>query len=276
MDTVTFGDIRVDGISDGELHIPFERLFGDLDKRLFAKNGGVEGDYLTATLTTFVIRTPYKTILVDTGQGPTLNSPARFGLGTRWGLLPQALQALSIHPDAVDTVVMTHLHADHIGWNTSDEEGEARPMFRRARYLLSAKEWAFWSAENDATVERHVRSLMALDRVALVNDNYEIVPGVSLFPTPGHTPGHTSVLILQRGEGGVITGDAAHHPTELESPEFGPSVDMDPGLARRSREALVERIERDGLVVFGTHFPPPNAGNLLRVEQKRMWRWQGA
>lgn len=276
VDTVTFGDIRVDAISDGELRIPFERLFGHLEKGRFATNGGVSADYITATLTTFVIRTPERTVLVDTGQGPSLKSPVRFGPGTHWGQLPQAMQSGAIRPESVDVVVMTHLHADHIGWNTIGAEGESRPMFPRARYLVAAREWAYWSALNDPAVEQHVRSLLTWDHLDLVDDEHEIIPGVRLFLTPGHTPGHMSVLVLHEGKGGVITGDAAHHPTELESPEFGPTVDIDPVLARRSREALVERIEQDGLVVFGTHFPQPNAGALIRVEQKRVWRWQGA
>jgi glyoxylase-like metal-dependent hydrolase (beta-lactamase superfamily II) len=96
-----------------------------------------------------------------------------------------------------------------------------------------------------------------------------------MLSTPGHTPGHCSVLVVADGAGCVITGDAAHHPAEFEDPELQPPYDTDPELAKKSRLALADRAERDGLVLAGGHFPAPSAGTLVRVEGNRRWYWLG-
>lgn len=149
-------------------------------------------------------------------------------------------------------------------------------MFPRARYLVSRTEWAHWSATADAAVERCVRPLEAAGQLELVADDHAVVPGVKLLPTPGHTPGHVSVLVFEAGSGGVITGDAVHHPAEFEALDMSPRFDLDPARSMASRKELAERVEAEGLVVMGGHFPSPTAGNIVRVGQHRAWRWLGA
>lgn len=275
MQTLTFGSITVDAISDGELRLPFGRAFRGFDAASFERYGGIDGDTIIATLTTFVIRAHGQTILVDTGMGAELGDMAAAGFTGRCGLLPGALALAGITPEGVDIVLLTHLHGDHIGWNVTAGE-QPGPMFPRARYLVSRTEWAHWSATADAAVARCVRPLEAAGQLEPVADDYAVLPGVSLLPTPGHTPGHVSVLLLEGGAGGVITGDAAHHPAEFEALETSPRFDMDPAQSALSRRALVERVEAEGLVVMGGHFPAPGAGNVVRVGQRRTWRWLGA
>ena len=103
-----------------------------------------------------------------------------------------------------------------------------------------------------------------------------MAPGVTLLATPGHTPGHTSVLIMGGGVGGVITGDSVHHPAEMEEPNVTAVFDSDPVQSIATRTALVERAEAEGLIVMGGHFPLPTAGRLVRVAEKRRWQWMGA
>lgn len=278
MQRISFGSITVDAYSDGDLVMPITAMFPDVPLEAFRAYGGVdENGIATAPLTTFVVRANGQTILVDTGMGPELGSFASLGFSGTVGQLPEALEGAGIAPEHVDAVFFTHLHGDHIGWNTRDIDGEIRPAFPNARYLVARAEW-----ENRATVappEMVARSLTPVEaagQLVLVEDGYELAPGVIVLSTPGHTPGHCSLLLSAGGEAGIITGDAAHHPAEMEMPDVKAIFDADPAQSTATRIALVERAEAEGLVVLGGHFPPPTAGRVVRVEQRRRWQWLGA
>jgi len=276
---LTFGAITVDALSDGEIGLPLENMFPGVDPELFRVHGGITDEGATlAPLTTFVVRAAGRLILVDTGMGPDLGPLARFGFSGTVGLLPAALANAGIVSDAVDDVVFTHLHSDHTGWNTVLRDGSTQPMFPKARYIVTRIEWEHRvRTAGRESAERSLDPIELSGQLTLVDDGHEVAPGVSLLATPGHTPGHTSVLIMgSSGEGGIITGDAAHHPAELENPELTPAFDYDPAQSARSRLALVERAEAQGLIVMGGHFPAPTAGTIVRVEQKRQWKWLGA
>jgi glyoxylase-like metal-dependent hydrolase (beta-lactamase superfamily II) len=277
MQRLSFGSITVDALSDGELRLPIGGMFPGADPAPFRALGGVDEDgNVVAPLTTFVIRTAGRLLLVDTGLGPELGSLARFGFDGKVGLLPGALATAGIDPAAVNTVVFTHLHSDHIGWNVTGADGELRPLFPNAEYVVSQPEWAHWSATQSKEIARCVRTIEAAGQLRTVEDGFEPAPGVRMLLTPGHTPGHACVLVTGGGDGGVITGDAAHHPAEMELPEIRAGFDTDPEQSCKSRAALVARIEAEGLTVMGGHFPPPGAGNLVRVGARRTWRWLGA
>jgi glyoxylase-like metal-dependent hydrolase (beta-lactamase superfamily II) len=239
--------------------------------------GGYEGDIISAPLTTFVIRTVGRTILVDTGIGPSLGRLGAMGMTGTAGLLPDSLRAIGLDPEAVDTVVLTHLHSDHIGWNVTEQPtGGFKPTFRLARYVVNEAELAV--AETVAgkrEAELQIRRLVASGHLRPVSAMHEIAPGVRMLPTPGHTPGHVSILIKDGQSGGVITGDAVHHPGELEQPDVVIPFDSDAVVATASRRMLVERIEAEGLTVMGGHFPGSQAGRIIRVESKRRWHWLG-
>lgn len=279
MEQLRFGSITVDALTDGEIACPLVQMFGEVDAELFRVHGGLtEAEHLSALLTTFVIRTAGKLVLVDTGMGPDIAPLARFGFTGAVGGLPDSLAEARVDPASVDAVVSTHLHSDHIGWNTVDENGKRRPMFPNARYVVTRTEWEHRSTVAGPKVTAHsLDPLEASGQLTLADDGYEVAPGVSLFATPGHTPGHTSVLVMGgNGEGGIITGDAAHHPAEMENPDLSPLYDSDPVQSAVSRRALVERAEAEGLVVMGGHFPAPTAGKVVRVGERRRWSWLGA
>lgn len=277
MERLNFGPVTVDAVSDGVLTCPLAMMLPGARPAEFQRLGGCEdGETLSLPMLTFVIRSAGKTILVDTGIGPTLGSLGRVGYGGTVGLLPQELARTGIEPADVDTVVFTHLHADHIGWNVVDRNGELVPMFPNAEYVVSRAEWAFWSATKSRDIARCVRSIEDRGQLRAVDDGFEPAPGVRMLATPGHTPGHAAILVEGGGNGCVITGDAAHHPAEFEDSSLQPPYDSDPELAKATRLELAERVEAEGLLVVGGHFPAPHAGTLIRVEGKRRWRWLGA
>ena len=276
MQRLTFGSTTIDALSDGELTCPLVGMFPGADPEEFRPFGGCDdGETLALPLLTFLIRSAGKTILVDTGIGPELGSLGRM-FGGQVGNFPAHLSEAAITPESVNAVVFTHLHADHIGWNVIDRDGEPVPMFPNAEYIVSKDEWAFWGATKSRDIARCVRTIEAAGQLRAVDDGFEPVPGVQLFGTPGHTPGHCSILVSGGGSGCIISGDAAHHPAEFENPALQPPFDADPALAQASRLALAERAEADGLIVVGGHFPAPTAGTLVRVEGRRRWKWLGS
>jgi len=263
-----FGRISVAALLDGYLDMELAGFFPGRPMELFDGYPGWRiGTKLRLPLTTYVIRAAGRVILVDTGIGGYMG---RFeGVA---GMLPAALQADGIQPEDVDTVLFTHLHPDHVGWNCTEQEGSYLPTFPNARYVVNRAEWEHWSDVPAGYVRRHLLPLRESGQLELVTDGHEPAAGVQLLSTPGHTPGHVSILVYNGGEGGIITGDATHHPIEVEYPEWSPSADEDPVLSVRSRQSLIDRVEVAGLLLLGGHFPPPHAGRVLRVGQRRVYR----
>jgi glyoxylase-like metal-dependent hydrolase (beta-lactamase superfamily II) len=273
MQRLTLGPITIDAFSDGDLSCPLTMMLPGADPEQFKALGGcVDGETLTLPLGSFLVRSGGKSVLVDTGIGPALGSLGRVFSG-EVGSLPSRLKDGGVALESIDAVVFTHLHADHIGWNVIDRDGESVPLFPNAEYIVAEKEWAFWAATESKDIARCVRTVESRGQLRSVDDGFEAAPGVVLLGTPGHTPGHVSVLVTSGGEGAIITGDAAHHPAEFEDPELQPPFDSDPALARQSRMALADRAEREGLTIIGGHFPSPSIGRLVRVEGKRRWSW---
>lgn len=268
MTTLRFGEITVQTVSDGHLLLELTGFFPDAPADAWSQHPeGVADGKLDAPLTTFVIRTAGRTVLVDTGLGAFLG---RFEGSC--GALPAELAAAGVPPEGVDAVVFTHLHPDHCGWNCTERDGAWLPTFPNARYVVHRPEWARWVNIEAGYVRRHVQPLATTGQLDLVGDGYKPAPGMRLLSTPGHTTGHVSVLVYGGGEGGIITGDAAHHPAEIEHPDWSPSADDDRALSARSRAMLVDRAEAEGLLVLGGHFPAPHAGRVVRVGPRRIYQ----
>ncbi len=220
----------------------------------------------------FVVRIGDRTVLVDACVG---NGKPRPGLPA-WSELrtdfPQRLSTSGVEPESIDTVVCTHFHFDHVGWNTVQRDGAWAPHFLRARYLFSEPEFAYWrtlpereTADDLAGVQDSVLPIVAAGLADLVPPDHEIAPGLRLYPTHGHTPGHVSVLLESAGERAVITGDAVHHPSQLAHPEWGIFSDFDPAAAYRTRVALFSMCADTGTLLIGSHFAPPAAVRVKRV-----------
>ncbi|MGV9270517.1 MBL fold metallo-hydrolase [Kitasatospora sp. NPDC003701] len=209
-------------------------------------------------------------VLVDTGigNGKQRANPAWHDLRTDY---LERLTAGGFAPDSVDLVVLTHLHADHVGWNTREVDGEWVPTFPHARYLTSRAEREFWATYDMDEARRQMfrDSVTPVERAGLLDlvdvpaGGVEIVPGLRLLPTPGHTPGHVAVELNSRGETALITGDCIHHPVQLAHPAVGACVDIDPRQSEASRRALLSSLAGTDALVLGTHFAPPTAGRVI-------------
>ncbi|MFI1168493.1 MBL fold metallo-hydrolase [Streptomyces sp. NPDC020801] len=212
-------------------------------------------------------------ILVDTGigNGKERANPAWHNLNTDY---LQRLTAAGFPPDSVDLVILTHLHADHVGWNTHEVNGEWVPTFPNARYITSRVEREFWAGYDMEEARKQmfrdsvipVEEAGLLDLVDVPADGVEVVPGLRLIPTPGHTPGHIALGLTSRGDTALITGDCIHHPVQLANPTIGACVDIEPERSEASRRKLLGSLASTDTLVLGTHFAPPTAGRVVTHE----------
>jgi glyoxylase-like metal-dependent hydrolase (beta-lactamase superfamily II) len=215
----------------------------------------------------FVIESPGHRMIVDTCIG---NDKRRAFPGWNMLQLPflADLEKAGFARDSIDRVLCTHLHVDHVGWNTMLVDSKWKPTFPRARYLIGRKEWEHWSKASEPDtrelLDDSVRPVFEAGLAELVESDARITDEIRLEPTPGHTPGHHSVRISSRGQEAVITGDLMHHPVQMAHPEWGSHFDSDFNEAITTRRAFLERYGDQPILVLGTHFATPSAGRIVR------------
>lgn len=211
-----------------------------------------------------LIRSEGMTILVDTGVGP----PGLWDWeAEREGLLPAALEAEGVGRDDIDIVFLTHLHIDHLGWNT---DADGATFFPRARYLVHRDALAFARTRPELPHIRRCVEPLA-DRFEQLAGETEIAPGVVAFPAPGHYPGHMGVRVDSNGERAILLGDIAVHPALLDRPHWQYVFDLDPEVAIATRERLIEElVESDVLAVCG-HYPHGGIGSIRRRDRRVVW-----
>jgi glyoxylase-like metal-dependent hydrolase (beta-lactamase superfamily II) len=223
--------------------------------------------HLNTAVHALLVEAPGMRLIVDTCIG---NDKPRAMLAHRalHTSFLEHMQAAGWPPESVDAVLCTHLHVDHVGWNTRLENGRWVPTFARARYFVGRAEYAHWSAEataeQRAVLDDSVQPIFDAGLAQLVESDAQLTPEIRLRPTPGHTPGHVSVEISSRGERALITGDTVHHPCQIGRPEWCTSFDGDPSAATTTRRALFEELAGSPVLVIGTHFATPTAGRVVR------------
>jgi glyoxylase-like metal-dependent hydrolase (beta-lactamase superfamily II) len=213
-----------------------------------------------------VVESQGQRIVVDTCVGNDKNLIGPWN--QRQGTFLADLAAAGFSADSIDTVLCTHLHVDHVGWNTRLENGRWVPTFANARYLWNRAEYEHWSkteqSEYGAVVQESVLPVYEAGRVDLVGPTHVVTDEVKLEPTHGHTPGHVSVHITSCGEEAVITGDLMHHPAQCAHPEWRSSADTDGAQAERTRRDFLARYADRPVLIVGTHFATPTAGKIVR------------
>jgi glyoxylase-like metal-dependent hydrolase (beta-lactamase superfamily II) len=231
-------------------------------------------DRLITSCHSWLIRSGGRTVLVDTCGGNHKERPwlPRFHMQDRPYL--QRLAAAGVKPEDIDTVLCTHLHADHVGWNTRLENGRWVPTFPNAKYLYSKVEDERWNPEiGDRRAKAPDRAkvyddslspVIAAGQAVLIEMTHEIDKRLQILPAPGHTPGQV-LLDLRDGRGGIFCGDAIHHPVQVYEPTWNNRADEQPEVARTTRRQLLERCADSGALLFPTHFAAPH---VVAIERK--------
>ena len=225
---------------------------------------------------------PYMDLFIDTGAHKILIDTGGGHLGPDTGKLLTNLRAVGIQPEEIDTVILTHAHADHIGGNV---DSQGKPAFPNSRYMIGREEWDFWMPEPDLSGidwdKGMIQHLIACahenlppiqDRVVLVEDGDEILSGIQVVAMPGHTPGQIVPIITSNGETLMCTSDALIHPLHVERPEWCCVVNIANDLAVRSARRFLEMAANRKALVHGFHFPWPGLGHIIRKGDG--WQWQ--
>ena len=206
--------------------------------------------------------------LVDTGYG---GRP-----GTAGGKLLGEFEKARLQPEQISRVIITHLHADHIGWNTVDRDGQPEVLFKNARHIIQRRDWEHFTQPtikaNAPVIGLCAEPLEAAGLLDLLDGDQAISAGISTLLTPGHTPGHQSVLVSAGEEKAIILGDVSHSPAQVVHPEWSPAADIDPVLSARTRADVWDRVEQQGLKIAAGHYGYPSIGGIVRVEGKRRWQ----
>ena len=228
-----------------------------------------ENGRLKMSIHAFLVRTPDRKIIVDTCLGNDKENRRIPHWNNLHGPFLRDLAEAGFPREAIDTVLCTHLHVDHVGWNTMKVNDRWVPTFPRARYLMGRKEFEHWTTQ---TTRPEMAPIMAdsvlpvceAGLVDLVETNHQLCPEISLLPSFGHTPGHCSVRISSRGEEALITGDFLHHPCQIAHPEWSSTADWDPDQAHRTRLRMYDDLAGKPVLVLGTHFAGVTGGHIVR------------
>ena len=244
-------------------------LFSDATREALAPHAhGMAPHFYTAetnrirmSIQTMVVRTRHHTILVDTCLGNHKHR-AYEGWHLRNGPFLEDLGRAGVRPEDVNYVICTHLHVDHVGWNTRLVDGKWVPTFPKAHYLFAQPEYDFWKTKQEGEFgqifQDSVKPVVDAGLHRLVPVDFTLEDGVRFESTPGHTPGHCSVHLSSGGQEAVITGDMMHHPLQIAAPEWCTKFDTDPAQALATRRAFCDRYADRDVQILGTHFAVPS------------------
>ncbi len=282
MATTTFqvGDITIHRIveQEGGFFDPLT-FFPSLTQEVLDENKGwmTEGGYLddkgqvVLCIQAYLVQTKHHNILVDSCVGNDKPRPTRpFWDKLKLDTFEKNLAATGVSMGQIDYVMCTHLHVDHVGWNTRLENGQWVPSFEKAKYVFADRELDYWTEqarkdpENNGPIVDSVLPIVAAKREQVVKSDFELNDIVKLISTPGHTIDHFSVQVGKPGADAVITGDMIHSPLQARYPELGMRADYSSPQAGESRRKLFSCLCDTSTLVCTAHFPSPSSGRMKR------------
>lgn len=264
------GDIEITVVSDGEAKmVPTDYFPASTAAAWEAHKTLLDPDgMLTFPFTCYVVRSAGKAVLIDTGLGPIQAG------AYRGGDLIGELAAAGIAPSDIDSVFVTHLHADHIGSAAlRDDSKELQITFPNAAYRWTRAEQDYWTSPDLPPQQIARRDIFAAiaGRYEPADGGASLAPGVDVYWLPGHTPGHAGVVVSSGDARAFILGDGVSCPVQLTEAEWSGAGDVDPKLARDGQEALAREIEGKDVPVRGSHFPGLQFGRILSGNGRRYW-----
>lgn len=275
------GDVQITRIVEMEVTGGSRFILPDATREACLPYGWMQPHFMDAegnlvmSIHALVVDTGERRIVVDTciGNDKQRSVPNWTNLQTSF---LEDLEAAGYPRESIDTVLCTHLHVDHVGWNTMLVGGRWVPTFPNARYLLARPEFEYWDAAesdalNDGVMGDSVRPVVEAGLVDLIDWEHQVCREVSLKPTPGHTPGHVSIRIRSNGEEALITGDCFHHPCQMTRVDWCSSADYDQAEGRRTREKFLAEYADSGVLIIGTHFATPTAGHVKPRTEGGYW-----
>lgn len=275
--TQSIGDIQIDRVieSEGPEFLASFLLPDATPEKLDPHRHWLEPRFLDPAtqklvmcVQTYVIRTGGRTILVDTCVGnhkkrrfhPDWNEKT----SSTW---LDELSAIGVNPEQVDYVMCTHLHTDHVGWNTKLLNGKWVPTFPNAKYIFAKKEWDYWEQTNqkgakysDGSINDSVLPVIEAGQVQFVESDYQFNDQIFFEPTPGHTLGHVTINLTSAGNVGVISGDVLHSPVQCAEPDWCSAGCIDKSMSRLTRRSFLERYCETNTRILTAHFPSPSGG----------------
>jgi glyoxylase-like metal-dependent hydrolase (beta-lactamase superfamily II) len=268
----SIGSARVTRFVELEAPLDAQGFFPDSSPEAFARHRAwLEPDYmdrqgrLLLSIHALLVEIGGIRILVDTCLGEH-KVPGMEDLAGRGRVFLDEMAQAGAPRESIDVVLCTHLHFDHVGWNTMREGSRWVPTFPNARYLFARSEWEHWSTAppTPSTLDDAVKPVLDAGLADLVAVDHSVCDGVRFVPTPGHTPGHVSVRIASGGAEALVTGDATHHPVQFAEPDWGMDADVDSKLAATTRRRMIAELADSDTLVIGTHFAGPTAGHVVR------------
>ncbi len=287
MRTKRIGDIEISAIAEfaGPYRDPLE-MFPDATQKLVDHHRGwlepgcidPESGMLILAFQSFLVRTARHTILVDGCVGEDKNRPERPNWHRqKWPWMAN-LRAAGVTPEEVDIVMCTHLHVDHVGWNTRLEDGKWVPTFPNASYLFGETEYRYWETRYKEvswlrdSFEDSVLPVMEAGKATLVASDHEIEAGLRFEPIPGHTPGQVALNAESGGRRAIMCGDLFHHAIQIPEPHLNSIFCEDPALSAKTRTEFVERHADTDTLILPAHFPGETAGRIRDAGGE--WRFE--
>jgi len=284
--TISVGNVEITAVHDNEGALPLSMVFPGVDAELWVPYQekypecfkGDNNEIIAAHFDCYVIRSEGRTILVDTGLGTMATNPGSVTLfaGGVDGRLLSDLEEAGVNKDDIDTVFLTHLHPDHVGWNVNNDGPSPVPTFPNAKYVFHQDDWEAFRPPRDSEVfgltfwEETLAPLETAGVTQPLTGEQVITSEITAILTPGHTPGSMSLAIDSGGQKALVMGDVFHGPAQVSEPSWVFAFDADPDTAVQSRNRMLDRAQAENAIMAMCHLS--GFGRIVVQEGRRYWQ----